>query len=101
MDSSTKSHLKVHAFICTSCQHKKPDGTYSDPEQTADLRNRIKKWAIEKFGKSQIRVNSSGCLGQCEHGISCAIYPQNKWLLGLSPQDDHKVQDVLEKLMKD
>lgn len=101
MDNSTKPDLKVHAFICTSCQHKKSDGTYTDPEQTSDLRNRVKKWANEKYGKAKIRVNSSGCLGQCEHGISCAIYPQNQWLLGLSPNDDQIIQDAIEKMMKD
>ena len=34
------------------------------------------KFAAKQEGISGIRVQKSGCLGQCERGISCVVYPE-------------------------
>lgn len=93
-------NFKLHAFICTTCQHRDQNGRLSDPEQTMEMRGRIKKWASEKFGKDKVRINSSGCLGMCENGIACAIYPHNVWLTDLSHNDDQVIQNKITELMK-
>lgn len=100
MSSQYASELKLHAFICTTCQHRDQNGRLSNPEEAIELRSRVKKWAQEKFGKEKVRINSSGCLGQCEQGITCAIYPQNVWLTNLNHCDDQIIQNKIDELMK-
>lgn len=37
------------------------------------------KTAAKAKGISNIRVQKAGCLGQCERGISCVVYPEGVW----------------------
>lgn len=79
-------NLKCHLFICTSCTYKLADGTESDPEVAKNLRQQVKKEAVEKYGKAQVRVSSVGCLGTCDHGISSVMYPHNEWRQNLKAE---------------
>ena len=36
---------------------------------------------------SLVRANHAGCLDQCEHGPTVAIYPHNIWYGGVSAAD--------------
>lgn len=80
-------NFEKHIFICTSCTQKNGQPTQS----VADFRKKVKNLANERFPNASIRVNSSGCLGHCERGISCVIYPEGKWLLELTDQDASKI----------
>lgn len=72
--------LKNHVFICTN---EKDSGSCCQSEGAKELRTALKQRFQEKYGK-KVRINAAGCLGQCSHGIACVIYPEGKWLLGLS-----------------
>jgi (2Fe-2S) ferredoxin len=37
------------------------------------------KTAAKREGISNVRVQKAGCLGKCEHGISCVVYPEGVW----------------------
>lgn len=84
-------NFEKHVFICTRC-------TYQDQpaESAAEFRKRVKLQVKQKIPEASIRVNASGCLGQCERGISCVIYPEGKWLTELSPQDEEKILENLK-----
>jgi (2Fe-2S) ferredoxin len=38
------------------------------------------KKAVAQLGlKDRVRVNESGCLDQCEHGVTVVVYPDAVW----------------------
>ena len=55
--------------------------------------------AVKSAAKAEeianIRVQKSGCLSQCERGISCVVYPEGVWYT-LTGQEN--VAELLEHL---
>ncbi|MEX1097904.1 MAG: (2Fe-2S) ferredoxin domain-containing protein [Planctomycetales bacterium] len=65
-----------HLFIC--CNRRSPEHRRGccDPEGSEALRNAFAA-AIKRRGLGPlVRANRAGCLEQCEHGPTVAIYPQ-------------------------
>lgn len=67
---------KVHLFVCTNSPDRKGKCGFLDSEK---LRKRLKERASDEDWGKDVRVNSSGCLGQCENGIAAVIYPKGEW----------------------
>ncbi len=88
----------AHLFICTN---RKPEGKAScAPKGSEALRDRVKEAAAQIAAQTpgrKIRVNASGCLGQCSKGIAAVCYPQAQWFLELS-DDAASEQKCLEAL---
>lgn len=61
-----------HVFVCTS---GKTCPTQGSKDVFAALRGAV----VEAGLKAHVRVNHSGCLGQCGHGPMVVIYPENVW----------------------
>ncbi|MFN7685318.1 MAG: hypothetical protein ACK5QT_07905 [Oligoflexia bacterium] len=74
----------AHLFICTN---RKAEGKPScAPKGSEELRERVKQAAsrvTQTYPNARIRVNASGCLGQCQQGIAAVCYPSGAWLTGL------------------
>jgi len=85
-----------HVFICENCQFETPDGP-SSQDCALNLRKNLKELAKKKCAKSEVRINASGCLGECGQAIACVIYPEGKWILGLRPGDEEKILDEITK----
>jgi (2Fe-2S) ferredoxin len=75
---------KAHLFICTN----HPLGTDGKPlpgkcgvKGSDLLLQKVKDLGKNESWGKQVRINKSGCLGQCEHGIACVLYPKNQWFL--------------------
>ena len=71
--------FEKHVFVCTNV--RKPDhprGCCSAKESEA-IRERLKSLANQHGLKGRVRINSSGCLDQCEHGPTIVVYPQGVW----------------------
>lgn len=75
---------ELHLFICTNQNEK---GANCAQKGSLALRADLKAWSREKRLTQRLRVNSSGCLGQCENGIACVFYPKTKWLINVAPGD--------------
>lgn len=89
---------KVHLFICTNAAQT--PGKCGSKNAEA-LRQQVKaKCASEEWGKD-IRVNASGCLGQCEQGIAAVLYPKTKWLLDLNEKDNEFLVEEARKACAD
>jgi (2Fe-2S) ferredoxin len=43
------------------------------------LRKLLNDKAMAAGLKGRVRINASGCLDQCEHGISIVVYPEQTW----------------------
>jgi (2Fe-2S) ferredoxin len=42
-------------------------------------------------------VNKSGCLGCCENGISCVIYPEGTWYT--IPNNEKSILEISESII--
>ena len=87
---------KTHLFVCTNSHDKEGKCGSKGSE---NLRKFLKESCKQEFGKD-VRVNSSGCLGYCEHGIAAVVYPQGEWLLDLKEKDHDLVLEAVRRHQK-
>ena len=83
-----------HMFICA---HERPEDAPREccaAKNSLSLMKNIKK-AAKAEGIENIRVQKSGCLSQCELGITCVVYPEGVWY---SLTGEENVSDLLEHL---
>ena len=53
------------------------------------------KTAAKAEGIANIRVQKSGCLSNCENGISCVVYPEGVWY---TLTGEENIPDLIEHL---
>jgi predicted metal-binding protein len=85
--------LKAHMFVCISCtppSHELGPTSAESLSTAKELRQNLKLMAKEKYTKSEVKVSAVHCLGRCEEGIACVLYPSGHWMTkaGLSDRDD-------------
>ncbi len=93
----TKSKdLKTQLFICTNNSGCAFLGGQK-------LRDEVKSKLIQKLGieayKKNVRVNNSGCLGDCSEGIAACMMPQNKFWTELKSTDSDQLVDIVLKTL--
>jgi predicted metal-binding protein len=86
--------LKAHLFICTNSPNK--EGKCGN-KNSEDLRAQVKDLCKKQPWSKEVRINASGCLGQCERGISAVLYPEGRWFLDLKATD----AEILFKAVKE
>jgi len=77
MKREKDSRLKHHMFVCTN---QKPNGPCCYSKGGKELRDSLKTSLRDRGLWGEYKVSASGCLGGCESGITCVIYPQGIWL---------------------
>jgi (2Fe-2S) ferredoxin len=82
-----------HIFIC--CNQRSPEHPRGccDPEGTEALRNAFKAEVKRRGLGPLVRANLAGCLEQCEHGPTVAIYPQGLFYGGVTLDDVPRILD--------
>lgn len=93
--------FKAHLFICTN--DRGPDGKRPScaHKGSEELRAKVKAACKAKgLSGENVRVNSAGCLDQCERGIAAVIYPQRQWMLDLHEGSVDELVAAVEKLSK-
>ncbi len=83
-----------HVFIC---QNHKGEGKAScaargSVEILEEMKSRSKKHPA--LATQRLRINKSGCLGQCEHGPTIVVYPEGVWYAGVKLED---VDELIEQ----
>lgn len=99
--SEDTPEFKVHLFVCTN--DRGPDGKRPScaHKGSAALRDQVKKLCKARgLPKDSVRVNASGCLDQCERGITAVAYPQGRWFLDLHEGSAEELAAAVEKLWK-
>ncbi len=86
---------KLHLFICTNSPDKEGRCGHKGSE---NLKKEV-KMACSQFGK-EVRINSSGCLGQCEKGIAAVLYPQGKWFFNHTAEDKDFFTNLITEEIK-
>ncbi len=70
--------IQKHIFVCVNERNtNNPKGCCSS-KNSLEIMTKIKR-IIKNSGMENIRVNKSGCLGNCEKGVACVIYPEGTW----------------------
>lgn len=68
-----------HVFVCTNQRAPSHPRGCCAGKDGAKVREAVKA-AVEQAGLSDtVRVNKSGCLDQCEHGVTMVVYPEGVW----------------------
>jgi (2Fe-2S) ferredoxin len=76
-----------HVFVCVN---RRPPGSSKGCCAEKDAKvvlDRLKQLCFEAGLKGRVRVNSAGCLGQCEHGLTVVVYPEAVWYGGVRAGD--------------
>lgn len=84
-----------HIFVCgnqRACGH--PRGC-CDPDGTNSLRNALKAALKKRNPGPLVRVNSAGCLDQCECGPTMVIYPDGIWYGNVRAEDVPRIADAV------
>jgi (2Fe-2S) ferredoxin len=73
------ARFERHVFVCTNERPKgHPRGCCSE-KGSAAIREAIKAKVAQRGLAKSVRVNTAGCLDQCEHGITVVVYPEAVW----------------------
>ncbi len=88
------ANFERHVFICENQREPgHPRGCCFSKGATA-VREAFKE-ALKRHGLSKrIRSNKSGCLDQCEHGVTVVVYPEQVWYGFVKPED---VDEIVQK----
>lgn len=76
-----------HIFVCGNRRSAEHPRGCCDPEGNDALRNAMKAEVKRRKLAPQVRANKAGCLEQCEHGPTIAIYPQGIFYGGVTLED--------------
>ena len=83
------ANYEHHVFVCENEREKHAARPSCAREDGKKLRGALKD-AVKAAGlKRTVRVNSSGCLDQCEHAAVMVVYPEAVWY-GFVSVDDVK-----------
>jgi (2Fe-2S) ferredoxin len=83
-----------HVFVCIN------ERAADHPRGSCKLRGGVEvrdalKSELKKRGLSKaIRANNSGCLDQCENGVTVVVYPEQVWYGHVTVDD---VPEIVEK----
>ena len=87
------SIYQQHVFVCLN-QKSEPKRCCMMPD-TQDFFDQLKQSIAQMGLKPMVRINKSGCLGQCSKGPTLVIYPQGKWYFNACIDD---IPVILEEI---
>lgn len=76
-----------HVFVCTNTRPEDAPRPSCNAGGKADLHTAMQQAAKAAGLGARVRINKSGCLDQCEHGPTVAIYPEAVWYGRVRPED--------------
>lgn len=79
--------FELHAFVCVSDSACALDGP------AVEIRKALKAKLRAAGMKEEVRINQSGCLGQCGHGPMMVVYPEGVWYSHLTLSDAERIWD--------
>ena len=81
------------------CSNRRPDGSPRGScaqKGSEALRDQLKSACNEAGLAKKVRVMSSTCLDQCEHGIAIAVMPENSFLGAVTEGDIPALVEALK-----
>jgi (2Fe-2S) ferredoxin len=83
-----------HVFVCIN--ERAPDHPRGSCKLRGgvDVRDRLKAELKARGLSKTIRANNSGCLDQCERGVTVVVYPEQVWYGGVTVDD---IPEIVEQ----
>ncbi|MBL8996458.1 MAG: (2Fe-2S) ferredoxin domain-containing protein [Gemmatimonadales bacterium] len=85
-DIDTMGQYEQHVFVCTTgktCVTQDSAGVFQC------LRDGVKEAGLQ----GRVRINASGCMSQCGHGVMVVVYPQDVWYAGVDAAGAKRILD--------
>ena len=86
--------FEKHVFVCTNARAEGHPRGCCAAKDAAAIREKLKELVERRGLKKRIRINSAGCLDQCEHGVTVVVYPESVWY-GFVHMED--VEEILDR----
>lgn len=97
-----------HIFVCENVRPEGHPRGCCAAKGGAEVRARLKRLIHSQGLQDRVRANQSGCLDQCERGITVVIYPEGVWYGGVTVDDVDEIferhvlrGEVVERLLLD
>jgi NADH:ubiquinone oxidoreductase subunit E len=89
------NYYKKHFFFCTNEKQggKKSCGGENSKELYKYAKDKVRESG--KLKKGGIGVSESRCLGRCDFGPSCVVYPSGEWFRYSSKEDIDAIFDKI------
>ena len=68
-----------HVFVCTNDRAAGHQRGCCRGKGAEAIREAMKALAAQRGLEGRVRINTSGCLDQCEHGVTVVVYPEAVW----------------------
>lgn len=68
-----------HVFVCVNERAPGNPKGCCKAKGAEEVRDELKKRLYEIGLKGVVRANNSGCLDQCESGVTVVVYPEQVW----------------------
>jgi (2Fe-2S) ferredoxin len=83
-----------HVFVCVNQRTPGSERGCCAEKGGVAVRDRFKKVLAGKRLLETVRANKSGCLDQCEAGVTVVVYPEQVWYGGVTVAD---VEEIVER----
>ncbi len=91
------TQIKKHIFVCVNQRDDDNQKGCCSSKNSLEIMTKLKRMT-KSSGRKDIRVNKSGCLGNCEKGVSCVIYPEGVWYT--IPNDEEAISKILNHILE-
>lgn len=68
-----------HVFVCENVRPPENPRGCCSAKNSPEIRARLKEAVIKAGLRGRVRINKSGCLDQCENGVTVVVYPEAVW----------------------
>ena len=83
-------------FVCVNAREGGRVACGNPGRGGQELCEALKPGATQFGLKGKVRIARSGCLDLCEQGPNVFLYPDGRWLSGLTPADAPDILKTLE-----
>ena len=80
-------HFERHVFVCENERASGHPRGCCAAKGARDVRARLKRLIHAHGLEDRVRANQSGCLDQCERGVTVVVYPEGVWYGGVTVDD--------------
>ena len=79
--------LERHVFVCINERDPSSPKGCCAAKGSHDVRAKLRQLVFDAGLRGKVRINSAGCLDQCEHGVTVVVYPEAVWYGGVTVDD--------------
>lgn len=80
-----------HVFVCENQRDPSDPRGCCGAKGAAEVRSRLRLLAKGAGLRGRVRINTAGCLDQCEHGVTVVVYPEAVWYGHVTADDAEEI----------